>query len=219
MTNNRKFLSLSRAVVVAALAITPALAVNVTYNTTGTFVGGGGSGNVLTGPGGLIITYTPVTGGLVTPPYPSNAQFGLFTVVGPLTGQDLVSSDFTLRVTETGPGSGTEELDDTYAGTIQLSSSQVKLTFTGGSGAGGVPVLSSDPITGAPAYTFTIGDVVYWVDKVTPINPSTTGGGVSSINGAISASAVPEPTFYGLTGLGFTGLLAMAIRRRLQGLS
>jgi hypothetical protein len=58
--------------------------------------------------------------------------------------------------------------------------------------------------------------VIYYVDVETPIHPSTTGGGLSTINGAIDASAVPEPTFYSLTGIGFVGLVLMAVRRRSQ---
>jgi hypothetical protein len=77
-------------------------------------------------------------------------------------------------------------------------------------------VLASDPITGANAYAFAFGGVTYYVDQVTPINPSSTGGGVSTINGAIDASAVPEPDFYAVTGAGFAALLATVMRRRRQ---
>jgi hypothetical protein len=107
-------------------------------------------------------------------------------------------------------------LTDIFAGTVFINSSTVVLNFTGGNGTNPPPVLTTDPLSFAPAYTFELGSVTYWVDQNTPINPSTTGGGVSTINGAIEASAVPEPAFYGLTGAGFAALMAMAMRRRRQ---
>jgi hypothetical protein len=204
------------------MAISPALAVDVTYGTTGSFNGGG---NVYTGANGLTITYGNTVGNSVSDPYPTNASFGTFTVADPTPGNsDVVNTNFSLTITQTLPLSGTETVTDTFAGTISATlvggqprgNSNVVLTFTSGSGDGGLPVLTNDPIDGASAYSFSLGGVIYYIDKVTPIEPQTTNGGVSTINGAIDASAVPEPTFYGLTGMGFAGLLAMAIRRRRQ---
>ena len=196
MTYIRKLPQIGRFALITALAAAPALAVDVTYSTTGSFSGGGGSGNTLTGAGGLTIIYTGLTNATVTPAYPTNAQFGSFSVTAPAAGaSDAISSHFSLTVTETAPATGVKTLTDIYSGTITAGSSNVKLSFTGGSGDGGAPVLGSDPITGAQAYSFTIGGVTYYVDQVTPINPSSTGGGVSTINGAIDAS--------GCSGAGF----------------
>lgn len=214
--------NLCRIAAVAALAISPALAVEVTYNTTGSF---GGGSNVYTGANGLTITYGNTVGNSVNDPYPTNASFGTFTVVDPTPGNsDVVNTHFSLTLTQTSPLSGTETITDTFAGTISATfvggeprgNSNLLLTFSGGSGDGGSPVLTTDPLDGARAYSFSLGSVIYYIDAVTPIEPQTTNGGLSTINGAIDASAVPEPTFYGLTGTGFAGLLSMAIRRRRQ---
>jgi hypothetical protein len=216
MTKTQRLGSICRGVLLAGLAITPALAVDVTYNTTGCF------GVACTGVptsaivvGGVTITYNGVTGASVSPPYPTSAQFGTFSTTAGASG--TTNTDFNLTVSQIIPvGAGAETLSDTFKGTISTSSSSVKLTFTGGAGSGGTPVSSVDPEDGAAAYQFSLGGVVYYVDQVTPVHPSTTGGGISSINGAIDASAVPEPAFYGLTGAGFAGLLLMALRRRQQ---
>jgi hypothetical protein len=198
----------------AAMAIAPAFAVDVTYNTVGTF---GSSGtNVLHGAGGLSITYGDLTNAVVNPPVltPTTASFGQFTASG-LTGSDVITDTFSLAVTQSVPApGGTETLTDTFNGTIQTSFSNVTLNFNAGTGGGGVAVLDSDPITHQAAFRFTFGNVEYWVDEVTGIVPSTTNGGVSTIQGAIEV--LPEPAFYGLTGTGFAGLLLMALRRRSQ---
>jgi hypothetical protein len=187
---------------------------SVTYSTIGTFSSSGT--NVYTGANGLSITYTDLINAMVAPPYPTNAQFGSFSVSGPAAGdQDSVSTDFTLILDQTNPTNGTETLTDTFSGQITANSSNIRLTFTGGSGDAGTPtlVLGGDPITGASAYTFSLGGVTYWIDAITPINPSSTGGGFSTINGAIT-SAVPEPALFGLSGLSFAGLLGFLAWRR-----
>lgn len=212
-----KFEALLRLAAVCAIAAMPSFAVEVTYNTTGAF---GGGGNVYTGANGLTITYGNTVGNTVFNPFPTNASFGTFTTVDPSPGSsDPVSTTFSLTITQTAPSSGTETLTDTFAGVIStpgvgMGNSTVVLTFTGGSGDSGAPVLTTDPIDGARAYSFSLGGIVYYVDRVTPVEPQTTNGGVSTINGAIDA--VPEPAFYTLTGAGFAGLLLMAVRRRRQ---
>jgi len=228
MTNIQRLRAIGRVAIMAVVAITPALAVTVTYNTVGTFdcsgLGSGcttsNGGSTLNAGNGLSIAYGDLTGATVNTPggSPTTAQFGKFTAAGgsPTSG-DTLSAGFNLSVTQTVPTpTGTALLTDQFAGTIFSNSSTIVLTFTGGSGSTPPPSLTSDPLTFAPAYTFSFGGVTYWVDQHTPINPSTTGNGISTINGAIEASAVPEPAFYGLTGTGFAGLLAMALRRRRQ---
>jgi hypothetical protein len=113
---------------VSAIAITPALAEVVTYNTTGVFSMTGT--NVLTGPHGLSITYEN-SANMVTNPFPTNAGFGAMMVVGPTMGSDTVSSMFSLTITQTGPTAGTETLTDMISGTIEESSSAEILKFVG----------------------------------------------------------------------------------------
>ena len=201
---------------VIALAIaTPAFADIVSYDTTGQFSGGS---NVYTGADGLTITYGDTVGNTVSAPWPTNASFGTFTVVDPTAGfSDIVNTAFSMTVTQTNPTAGTETLVDAFAGTISATltggNSNVVLTFTGASGDGGAPTLTTDPIDGAPAYTFALDNVTYYVDRITPIEPQSTNGGVSTINGAISVADVPEPGYFGLIALGIAGLVVLRIRR------
>jgi hypothetical protein len=215
MTKRYHLRSAGLLLILGALAIAPSFATTVTYSTTGAFSGGS---NVFTGADGLTITYNDLTDASVTEPFPTNAQFGSFDVTGPASTTQTVSTHFSLTIAQSSPTPGTETLTDTFSGTIKKTSSSIVLNFTGGSGDGGAPVLvvGGDPVDGATAYMFDLGGVTYWVDRRTPINPSTTGGGVSTINGAISAPGVPEPSLLGLSSLGFLGLVGMAIRRRKQ---
>jgi hypothetical protein len=221
MLSVQRLRSIGRVALTVAVAITPALAMEVTYNTTGTFnCSGAGSGctaagSVLSAPNGLTITYSGLFGATVAPPYPTNAQFGSFTAGAESGPVDPIFGAFTLLIAQTVPSPvGTATLAGQFAGTISTNSSNILLKFTNGSGTTPPPSLSSDPISGAAAYSFTIGDVTYWIDQRTPINPSSTGGGVSTINGAIEETISPEPSFLALTGAGFAGLLALALRRR-----
>jgi hypothetical protein len=212
---------------VATALLTPAYAVDVSYSTTGTFTTCTGSftcsgGSQLTGPNSLTISYTPVTEEFpnITAPPPSSAQFGAFTATGPTPGNsDTGSANFTLTVTQELPtlGAGTETFSSTLTGTITKSNAgTLQVNFTGGSGDAVGPTPSIDPLKAGgttPALKFSFGDVTYWVDEQTSIIPQS-GGGVSTITGAIDA--VPEPTFYGLTAMGFAGLLFMAVRRKRQ---
>jgi len=210
-----------------ALLLTPAYAVDISYSTTGSFTTCNNlnfctSSSSLSGPHGLTISFTGVaadTPNISDVPPPSAAAFGLFQVSGPLTGfTDAVIATFDLSITQLVPvfGSGTESFTSNLAGNISKSNSQLQVNFTSGTGAA-VTAVDVDPLAGGsvPAPRFQLGDVVYWVDEQTTLNPANTNGGFSSINGAIS-SILPEPTFYTLTGSGFVGLLFMALRRRRQ---
>jgi VPDSG-CTERM motif len=194
----------------AALAITPAWADLVTYSTTGVFSSTGT--NVYSGNNGLTITYGDTVNNTAAVPPPSNVSFGTFTVAGPLTGYtDSISENFALTITQTTPSMGSETLTDTFTGAIKINSSNVELTFTGGSPL--TPVLTTDPGDHASAYEFQLGTIDYWVDKYTSINPSTTNGGVSTINGAISTVPDGGATLMLLGGV-LVGL--ESLRRRLR---
>lgn len=209
-----------------ALFLTPAYAVDISYSTTGAFTNCSAgltcSGGHLTGPHGLSIIFSGVdadTPNISDVPPPSAAAFGLFSVSGPTTGfTDNVVAKFNLSITQVDPvfGAGTEQFISSLSGTIKKSNSHLQVNFTSGSGAA-ITSVSTDPLAAGavPAVMFQLGDVIYWVDEQTTLNPQNTNGGFSSINGAIS-SVLPEPTFYTLTGSGFLGLFLMALRRRRQ---
>jgi hypothetical protein len=101
------------------------------------------------------------------------------------------------------------------SGRIGQSSSAEVLKFTGGSGDGGTPVITTNPITGVTSLSFELGDVTYFVDQVTPINPSTTNGGETTVRGTIDVAVIPEPSSMLLLGGGLLGV-AGVMRRKLR---
>src|SRR5437773_5698866 len=112
---NQLFRSLALMSFLAALAMTPAFAVDVTYSTTGTFsacgVGYTCVGSTLTGPNSLVISFAGTAADFpnVSVPPVSYAPFGTFTATGPTTGTDAVAATFTLSITQTVPGPGGTE--------------------------------------------------------------------------------------------------------------
>jgi len=223
---NYKLLKVIALPAVFAFLALPVFAVDVTYNTVGNFTCGGGSnctvnggGTGITASNGMTISYGNFNSTVTVPPSgPTVASFGTFTSAGTaLTLSDTITASFELTVTQTVPSpTGFADLTDVFAGQISANSSTITLQFTGGSGTTPLPSLGSDPFTHAPAFTFSIGGVKYWVDQYTTIPPPSSNGGVATIQGAIDASAVPEPTLYAATGLGLAGLLGVALRRRRQ---
>jgi hypothetical protein len=205
----------------SAAAITPAMAVQVTYSTTGTFSTGGGTTNLsnvsnqYSDANGLSITYVSENDLYVDSPPPTAINLGFILVSGPASaGTDTVSDAFTLNIVQSTPTAGPESVTDgssNLSGTITYSGSGVTVKFAPFAGQ----ALSSNPITNASSVSFVIGGVTYYVDAVTQLDPASVGG-LTELQGAVSAAA-PEPAFYGLTGVGFAGLMLTAIRRRRQG--
>lgn len=161
---------------------------------------------------GVVISYGALTNNSVSATPTTNASFGSFTAS---TGNGYTiptGETFTLMVSQTIPSvAGPETLTDLFTGTITGTSSSVELQFTGGS-----PAATLTTYQGAAVYQFSLAGVVYYVDQYTSIVPNSSNSGVVTIQGAINASAVPEPAFYSLIGIGFASLLAMAFRRRRQ---
>src|SRR5947207_1202425 len=128
--------NIERLMLLGAMILTPAFAVDVSYSTTGTFSSSGTT--VFSGPNSLQITFTGTAADFpnVSAPPVSYAPFGTFTVTGPApTFTDTVSDSFTLKVTQSLPApGGTETVIDTVAGNIRIANSQVTVTFTSGSG-------------------------------------------------------------------------------------
>jgi len=218
MTSIPRLQSTVRLGALAALAIAPAFAVDVIYSTTGTFNStspctGGTSLTGCGGPGSLSITYNSLTDALVSTGSgtTSNASFGSFTSTAGNGFTLPAGESFTLTIAQSAPSAGATSIFDTFQGTISTNASNVMLQFTGG--PAGVTLTTYQ---GQSVFRFDLGGVVYYVDQNTSIVPSTSNGGIVTIQGAIDTSAVPEPAFYGLTGIGFAGLVAMAVRRRRQ---
>jgi hypothetical protein len=215
-------------------ALTPAFAVNVNFTTSGTFSGCGAgytcAGDSLTSNNGIKILYTGEDGsdGPYTVPPITNITYGYFQASGnpPAGKTDTLAANFTLDIFQTEPPvvPNTEVLIGALSGTIKISNSTAVMNFTSATGA---PfTIGTDPIGGAPAIAFTLGNEEYWVDTTLQISPATKAGKngqESPIVGSLTAvrssgggSGTPEPSFYLLTGMGLAGLFATAIRRKKQ---
>jgi hypothetical protein len=193
--------------------LSPAYALDVSYQTTGTFSGGSNPGTSTFKSGGLTIQYTGV-GAMspnVTAPPLTNISLGTFQV----TGSGTISGTFTLAVTQDTPGPVETEtfVSVPMSKNITKTNSSVVIRFLAlGSGAGGQAVLDTDPDTFVAAQTFSLNGVEYWVDEIARLNPQNTLQGLSFLDGTISAT--PEPGFYALTGMGLAGVFVVVRRRR-----
>jgi len=180
-------------------AVSPALATTVAYSTAGIFSTTGT--NVLTGSGTSSLTFTGNSSGdTINPPSSTTDLLGTFSVnVG--TGSITGSGKFTLTLTQTLPNSGTGTAVTTdISGTLArdpLGNGNIDLTF-------------STPTS------FTVGGITYSLNDLQSGDVLVLGATSTQLEATISGSPVPEPSFYALTGVGFVGLLGMAVRRKQQ---
>jgi hypothetical protein len=183
-----------------ALFAIPAFAEDVTYSTTGGFSASGGASSATFGGGSNTLTLAFAGQSTATldasPSTNGSAGFIEASVTG--TG-NTASGTFTLTIDQTAPSVGTGGLSGNLSGTITSNSSGGLLDFT--------------------STSLTLGNIVYTLQQPPGgyelVSPATLMG-ETSIQFNITATALPEPTFYGLTGMGFAGLLAMAFHRKKQ---
>lgn len=186
---------------VVSLGMAEAKADPVTFSTSGTFTCGGCSGsgtNSVTFLGGagnaLMINFTGL--GSTSLNTPTGSSFGNFQTFVSGAGASA-SGTFTLTITQTVPIAGSDSFSATFSGTFSASNS--------GTGVVNFTVTS-----------ITIGGITYSITN-NPLNlvPPASNNGITTVQGQITGSAIPEPTSMFLLGTGLLGA-AGAVRKRIK---
>lgn len=212
----RRYFLLNKSAIFAILlaAANLASATVINYDTTGssftgTFNGTAATGTSISATSGdstAILSYTPVApGSTFDDANPgTNISYGFFTLSfsGLNTPIAFPTFTFSLNVNETAPGVGSQLISAvSNNGSVSTNSSTVNVYY--------VPTAFTLPSALSPNTAFTIVNP-------TQVVPSTTNGGVSSVQGFAvgnSATATPEPATMFLMGASFLGVGALSRKK------